>query len=228
MRLICELSRQVNATSLRGKCYENTADANKHINSINYNDLIRTLNNINLTSVNQLTNSAELNATNQRNLEYYANKNDNAAMYVIIVLCFYSLSLVCLIFSNIKFNWVFKKSLGMLFEFIFIYIILFMFWNLIWFYIGLRNCYHAQVKTELYDTQQQETKETIELLFSHSSKLLSLPVVSFAQKQNEILIAEEQGKIKNVNNLVYQTVSKLPKDVFPPTKSNKPLKLSLI
>jgi len=84
------------------------------------------------------------------------------------------------------------------------------------------------VKTELYDTQQQETKETIELLFSHSSKLLSLPVVSFAKKQNEIPIAQEQCKIKNVNSIVYQTVSKLPKDVFPPTKSNKPLKLSLV
>ncbi len=120
MRLICELSRKVNSTSLRGKCYENTADANKHIESKNYNDLIRTLNRINLTSANLMNDKLDLNTTNQQNLEYYTKKNDHAAIYIVVVLCFYSLSLVCLIFSNIRFNWVFRKSLGVviLFDYI--------------------------------------------------------------------------------------------------------------
>jgi hypothetical protein len=40
----------------------------------------------------------------------------------------------------------------------------------------------SPVKADLYDQQQQETKETIELLFSHSSKLLAYPVITFANK----------------------------------------------
>lgn len=42
---------------------------------------------------------------------------------------------------------------------------------------GLRNCYNSPVKPDLYDSQQQETKKTIQLLFSHSSKLLLQPLL---------------------------------------------------
>ncbi len=97
---------------------------------------------------------------------------------------------------------------------------------------GLRNCYHAPMKAELYDTQQQETKETIELLFSHSSKLLTLQLFPLVQKQDGIENVDTSDPIKNSNLICKKSAIKSESAILPPQKTDrvydKPLKFSLV
>ena len=144
MKLICELFRKIsqNSSQLHGKCYENLLDAENKVNSQKFHDLVRNLSSLSVpkqADLAQLLPTTKAGATEQ---------DSQAAIYIIIVICFYSLSLVFLVFFNIKFKMVFSKKLG------------------------LRNCYQSSTKHDLYDSQKQETKDTIELLFSHSSKIL--------------------------------------------------------
>ena len=110
MKLICELFRKTANSSVHGKCYENLIDANKKINSKNFTELVKALNNLDTFDLsNQVI--AFTPATNHTD-PLLQKKIETSAIYLVVVMCFYSLSLLILVFLNVKFNLVFRKSLG--------------------------------------------------------------------------------------------------------------------
>jgi len=67
-------------------------------------------------------------------------------MYIVVVICFFSLSIVFMVILNVKFKIVFDRQ---------------------------GCCYEMAPSHDLYDQQQEETKNAINLLFSNSSRLVS-------------------------------------------------------
>lgn len=113
MKLICELFRKSANSSVHGKCYESFVDANKKINSQNFTELIKALASIAPlnVSLNSQDDTASATTSNITNL-FIQKRVENSAIYLIVVMCFYSLSLLILVFLNVKFNVVFRKKLG--------------------------------------------------------------------------------------------------------------------
>jgi hypothetical protein len=72
-----------------------------------------------------------------------------AAIFVVVVILFYSLSVACMIITNIKFKCVLYRRPGTWFQF------------------------RLQTQSDLYETQSEATKDTIQMLFNQSSKVLT-------------------------------------------------------
>ena len=92
--------------------------------------------------------------------ELFLNKNkdsmqddDGAALYIIVVLCFYSLSILFMVLFNIKLRCFIKSSSA-----------------------GMLCCDNHD--NDLYESQMDETKHTIHMIFNDSSKLLSSVVLN--------------------------------------------------
>ena len=77
-------------------------------------------------------------------------EDSDAAMFIIVVVCFYSLSIVFMFILNIKFKIILKSKSGYC-------------------------CY--ETNNDLYESQRDETKNTIHMIFSDSSKLLTSVVI---------------------------------------------------
>lgn len=93
-----------------------------------------------------------------------------AAIFIIIVILFYSCSIACLIFSNIKCNFEVIRKLGV-------------------------PLVKAKNDFELYDMQQEETKNTIQMIFSESSRLAtSIAIPSYAESLLKPVADLESGK----------------------------------
>lgn len=82
-------------------------------------------------------------------------KNDfEAALFIIIVICFYSLSIVFIVITNTKFDILIDQDLD-----------------------GSFYCWQKK-KNDLYEAQKDETKSTIHFIFNDSSKLLTSVVIT--------------------------------------------------
>ena len=136
MRLLCELFNRViqNTTRLTGACIKYT----------------------NLTEVSSnLKNNSRLNLESKHLAE-----DQEAAIFIIVVICFYSLSIVFMVIINIKLNVVIDRN-------------------------SSGGCYcWERTKNDLYETQRDETKNTIHMIFNDSSKLLTSGVIPSAVPEN--------------------------------------------
>lgn len=121
MKIICEIFQKTiqNLSSpLHGRCFENIKNSNPTASSgKGLNTLLKNLNNFTSFNIENLHKpiqaTTDLNNSTTALLE--SKNHENAAMYIIVVLCFYSISLVCLVVFNIKFNVIFRKSFGKFF-----------------------------------------------------------------------------------------------------------------
>lgn len=122
MKIFCEIfQRALNSSSrLNGACFQ----------YINQNSSIRIESNQAARTLSQI-------------------EDREAALFVIIVVCFYSLSIFFMVIANIKFNFVIEKDLN-----------------------GRLYCWYKK-KNDWYETQREETKNTIHIIFNESSKLLT-------------------------------------------------------
>lgn len=148
MKLICQLfgTLSQNATNIPGICHE---------------QLIKTAKKPNLDSQTQSVFQKTSTALYDKSeLYHYYNHNDNentagpppyddhgAAVFISVVICFYSLSIVCMFIINIKFKIVMTKTSP--------------------------YCMCDDSRVDEYESQKDETKNTIHLIFNDSSKLLS-------------------------------------------------------
>ena len=150
MKFFCELVRKIssNASQLHGVCYENYLDLQNSNNKKGQQpgslNLVPKLDKGDLFG--KSAKEASLVTAKMNGADY----DDGAAMFTVIVICFYSLSIVFMVILNIKFKIVLRPKFGYC-------------------------CYEPN--NDLYESQKDETKNTIHMIFSDSSKLLTSVVI---------------------------------------------------
>jgi hypothetical protein len=160
MQLICQLFKNLfqNSSRLEGICYDEKNEANFQ-NYTNIKNIIKNAgkklefgNLTNLTSFQIQRRESQNHQTQQDHAHLHQNGDTKGAyLYIIVVICFYSLSVLFLLITNSKFKLSFSKR-------------------------SLFKCHDDNTyKNDLYELQKKETKETIDLLFQNSSKV-SIPV----------------------------------------------------
>ena len=156
MKLVCELYRKIhNSTKIYGICSRQsslittTTPTTRRVAS---NDFLNEQNKTHLFDTHKSFLGLSSHATSLKNNENKNVTNGNedwygAAMFIVVVICFYSLSIVFLTLFNIRFKLVFGRSYGIC-------------------------CCHESTEDHHYESQKEETKNTIHMIFRDSSKLL--------------------------------------------------------
>lgn len=165
MDMMCSLFSKMhqNSTKIYGMCYEKLKKE-QIINSRRGPELTTTIvanlktifekselynHNSVIYNRNRLTNQTHTMDANKLNAAKY--DDFGAAIFIVVVICFYSLSIVFMVIINVKFRVVFKRNTG-----------------------GFCCC---ENKHDLYDAQKDETKNTIHMIFNDSSRLLTSVVL---------------------------------------------------
>ena len=154
MKLVCELYRKIhNSTKIYGICSRQysqittaTTTTTKRVAS---NEFLNELNKTHLFDPHKIFLGSSSHVTSLKNNES-TNSNDDwygAGMFIVVVICFYSLSIVFLTLFNIRFKLVFGRSYGIC-------------------------CCRESTEDHHYESQKEETKNTIHMIFRDSSKLL--------------------------------------------------------
>ena len=155
MRLVCELFRKVqNSTKIHGICF---APANRTTRVYPPSSLLI------LAQLNQHFPASNTSSTTS------AKEADSfgAGLFIVVVICFYSLSIVALVIFNIRFKIVFSRSYGI--------------------------CFCRESKQDKnYESQKEATKNTIHMIFNDSSKLF--PALALT---NSYLISAALGENLN-------------------------------
>jgi hypothetical protein len=145
------------------------------LNKFNHNhpSAIDHLSNLNdrLNGTFVLNNNSHTNTTNTNNTNVGSAANE--AIFIIVVICFYSLSIAFLVLFNVKFKIVLVKKPGESFYRV-----------------------HTQPNNDLYEMQKEETKTTIEMLFKDTSRVLTSVALSSA----ELFQTSTTIENKNSNN----------------------------
>ena len=184
MKLVCELFRKIhNSTKLYGICSRQSTNitttatathtiinANSALNEENRNHFSNQHQNLFLTS-NQALSLSKSHSDDVKNGEDYY----GAGMFIVVVICFYSLSIVFLTLFNIRFRLVFGRSYGIC-------------------------CCRESTEDHHYESQKEETKNTIHMIFRDSSKLLPVLAITnsyilsaaFSEKLNAIQQPEQK------------------------------------
>jgi hypothetical protein len=155
MKLVCELYRKIhNSTKIYGICSRQysqitTVTTTKRLTS---NNFLNEQNKTHLFDTHKLFLGLSSHATSLKNNENTNVTNGNedwygAGMFIVVVICFYSLSIVFLTLFNIRFKLVFGRSYGIC-------------------------CCRESTEDHHYESQKEETKNTIHMIFRDSSKLL--------------------------------------------------------
>jgi len=146
MKIVCELFRKIpNSTKIYGICSRQ---------SINPSNAIGSNNMTNLDTQSRLNFSTHLFTPSSSSLSKSEEDNYGAGMVIVVVICFYSLSIVFLTLFNIRFKLVFGRS-----------------------FYGICCC-RESTGDHHYESQKEETKNTIHMIFQNSSKLL--PAIAVA------------------------------------------------
>jgi hypothetical protein len=145
MQLMCELFKNMfeNKTRFEGICYDKNADPNQsHKKPMQL--IKQSQQNVDLTleEISRIENLIQANPTD--NSVY---SKIGPEYYIVVVICFYSLSIVFLLIFNSKFKCVINKNTF--------------------------RCIDNDTENDLYELQKEETKTTIELLFQNSTKLFT-------------------------------------------------------
>lgn len=147
MHMLCELFRKMfnNSTQIYGACYPSVNTTTRKYSSNPQSLPINFRNNFEKYSTTKHSNVSEPSAPVD---------DKGAALFIVIVICFYSLSIVFMVILNIKFKMVINKKSD-----------------------GGISCCEGGSKHDLYESQKDETKNTIQILFNDSSRLLASVVI---------------------------------------------------
>ena len=148
MKLICQLFRKLqNSTKIHGIC-------------------------VKLANATPPVDASSSSASESAALSQNENRSDDdhfgAGTFIVVVICFYSLSIVFLTLFNIRFKIVFSRSYGIC-------------------------CCRESSRDQHYESQKEETKTTIHMLFRDSSRLL--PAVALTNSY--LLTAAFSDKMSN-------------------------------
>ncbi|CAF0791641.1 unnamed protein product [Brachionus calyciflorus] len=149
MKIFCELFHRVinNSNSFNGACF-------KYVNS----------------SSIKISQKIFTNYTDSMNQKSAGNDLE-AALFVIVVICFYSLSIVFIVIFNVKFDAVIDRD-------------------------SKGSCYCWETNgNDLYEAQRDETKNTINMIFSDSSKLLTSVAIPSAVVEHVVDLTRKQDHI---------------------------------
>jgi hypothetical protein len=175
MQLICELFKNLfeNTTRFEGVCYDKNANPSQIVKKP-------------VQIIKQNQQNAHLDRDDILQIEKYlqtettptetSGYSKGAEYYIIVVICFYSLSIVFLLIFNSKFKCVINKNTF--------------------------HCIDNDTENDLYELQKEETKTTIELLFQNSTKLFtSIAAPPQAQKtRNSIEMSRKKSTVLPVDN----------------------------
>jgi hypothetical protein len=104
---------------------------------------------------------------------------EEAAMFIVIVICFYSLSIACMVIINIKLKLVFARKPGQF------------------------CCCQSETISNQDDQDEEETRKTIHLMFSNTSKIAaSIIIPEEYLKTTVISINKSQNNNLNFKNNV--------------------------
>jgi hypothetical protein len=142
MQLLCEIFRKIinNSSQLHGVCYEHLP-MSASLSSSSPKKVYTT----HVPSKNGGYDKAgyyHLNRHGNANSKDTASNDYGAAIFIVVVICFYSLSIVFMVIFNIKFKFVFKNRSGF--------------------------CCCDDAHNDLYESQKDETKNTINMIFKNS------------------------------------------------------------
>ena len=159
---MCQLFKDLlsNASRLEGLCYDANDEAQRlkfqnysNIKSIFQNFTHQQVNlerkenlfNLNLTSFQLFRREFK---TEQSSVNIDSHEHLGPYFYIIVVICFYSLSVVFLLIASVNFKYSIKKGF-------------------------LTQCLDNVESNDLYEQQKEETKLTIDLFFHNSQKRLN-------------------------------------------------------
>ena len=161
MKLVCELFRKMqNSTKIHGICVEQLLVA---INNITLQNLTAPANlterqshslpTHHIHNQDVVTNLKNVFHTNSHDSQAISDDHFGAGMFIIVVMCFYSMSILFLTLFNIRFKIVFSPG------------------------HGICGCRESEIDQN-YESQKDETKNTIHMIFNDSSKLLPSVAIS--------------------------------------------------
>jgi hypothetical protein len=169
MKFVCELFRKIqNSTKIYGICSRqsinpsNTNSSNNNMTNLDNQNKLNFSNHLFTPSFSPSLSSSKSEE------DYYG-----AGMFIVVVICFYSLSIVFLTLFNIRFKLVFGRS-----------------------FYGMCCC-RESTGDHHYESQKEETKNTIHMIFQNSSKLL--PAIAVANSY--ILTAALNEKLSTGTSL---------------------------
>lgn len=117
------------------------------------------------------------NSNHNHNTTNNSGSTEGAEFYIVIVICFYSLSIVFLLLFNAKFKLTFRNCCTRQFFFS-----------------------SESVKNDLYEMQKEETKTTINMLFQNSNKLLTSVAIPLINMDKEALAGLRKKSIGATTN----------------------------